>query len=123
MLGYVRPADEETVKRELKFYFYAVRKKNAQPLNFDKSLFHSKYFCGHNRGSSLSWIAPVNSVKLMTADDIEVITGRSASKGGASYYYVLELGSIIEVRPVFVHEHVTSQKGLPVLLNLHDLFS
>jgi predicted component of viral defense system (DUF524 family) len=123
VLGYVRPADEETVKRELKFYFYAVRKKNAKPLNFDKSLFHSKYFCGHNRGSSLSWIAPVNSVKLMTAAEIEVITGRSAGKGGALYYYVLELGSTIEVRPVFVHEHVTSQKGLPVLLNLNDLFS
>lgn len=123
VLGYVRPSDEETVKRELKFYFYAVRKKNAQPLNFDKSLFHSKYFCGHNRGSSLSWIAPVNSVKLMTAAEIEIITGRPANKGGALYYYVLELGSAIEVEPVFVHEHVSSRKGLPVLLNLHDLFS
>jgi hypothetical protein len=123
ILGYVRPADEQTVKRELKFYFYAVRKKNAQPLNFDRSLFHSKYFCGHNRGSSLSWIAPVNSVKLMTAAEIEIITGRSATKGGALYYYVLELGSTIEVEPVNIHEHVSSRKGLPVLLNLHDLFS
>jgi hypothetical protein len=59
----------------------------------------------------------------MTAAEIEIITGRSATKGGALYYYVLELGSTIEVEPVNIHEHVSSRKGLPVLLNLHDLFS
>jgi len=51
--------------------------------------------------------APVNSVKLMTASEIEIIAERSADKREAFYYNVLELGSTIDVEPIFVHEHVS----------------
>ncbi len=122
LLGYVRPSEVGFVRHKGRFYFYAVDKKSGATRNYDRPVFHAKYFIGHNRTKTLPWLAEVKSVKLEGAAEIARLTKRKPAKVGAAYYYLLELGDPIECSQVSVSGLVKKRGGEPVILSLHEIF-
>jgi predicted component of viral defense system (DUF524 family) len=106
LLGYVRPKDEKLFKSEKFFYFHAVERPGAKPVEFpivqntsnsssrkeaDKgqNVPAVKYFWGHNKRKTFSWICEVESIRLVHVSDICKITGRKRKDHGAEYYYLV----------------------------------
>ena len=122
VLGYVRPGQAGFVRRKGRFYFYAVDKKTGATRNYDRPVFHAKFFIGHNRQKTLPWLAEVKSVKLESAHHIAKLTGRDPSQVGASFYYLMELGEPVECPQVPVSGLVKKRGGEPVILTLQGIF-
>jgi predicted component of viral defense system (DUF524 family) len=122
LLGYVRPGHAGFIRRKGSFYFYAVDKKTGATRNYDRAVFHAKFFIGHNRQKTLPWFAEVKSVKLESADHIAKLTGRDPSQVGAAFYYLMELGEPVECPQVPVSGLVKRRGGEPVILTLHRIF-
>ena len=122
LLGYVRPGQAGFVRRKGTFYFYAVDKKSGATRNYERPVFHAKYFIGHNRSKTLPWLAEVKSLKLAASEEIARLTKREPAKVGAAYYYLLELGDAIECSQVSVSGLVKKRGGEPVILSLHEIF-
>jgi hypothetical protein len=122
VLGYVRPGHAGFVRREGRFYFYAVDKKSGAARNYDRPVFHAKYFIGHNRSKTLPWLAEVKSLKLAGAEEIARLTKREPAEVGAAYYYLLELGDAVECPQVSVSGLVKKRGGEPVLSSLQEIF-
>lgn len=106
LLGYVRPEDEKLFKLEKFFYFHAVERRGAKPVEFpivqktsnspsnkeadeDQNVPAVKYFWGHNKRKTLSWLCEVYSIKLVHVSDICKITGRKRKDHEAEYYYLV----------------------------------
>jgi predicted component of viral defense system (DUF524 family) len=122
VLGYVRPGQAGFVRRKGRFYFYAVDKNSGATRNYDRPVFHAKYFIGHNRSKTLPWLAEVKTLKLADAGEIARLTKRNPAKVGAAYYYLLELGDALECQQVSVAGLVKRRGGEPVLLTLQEIF-
>jgi hypothetical protein len=122
VLGYVRPGQAGFVRRRGRFYFYAVDKKTGATRNYDRPVFHAKYFIGHNKQKTLPWFAEVKSVKLESAAQIARLTGRDQSQVGAAFYYLMELGASLECPQIPVSGIVKKRGGEPVILSMHEVF-
>ena len=123
VLGYVRPGAAGGVRRTRSFYFYAIAKKQSQPLDVPRELFSAEYFCGHNRSKTFPWLARVLNVRLVTRVEIAGLSEVSVEKAGADYYYLLELDEPIQSNSVSVTRLVGIRAGRPIVISLADLHS
>ena len=123
VLGYVRPGAAGSVRRKRVFYFYAIAKNQGEPLDVPRELFTAQFFCGHNRSKTFPWLARVRNVRLVTSLEIAGLSGVSAEKAGADYYYLLELDEPIPSNSVSVTQLVGIRTGTPIVINLAALHS
>jgi len=123
VLGYVRPGAAGRVRRTKSFYFYAIAKKQGQPIDAPRELFTAQFFCGHNRSKTFPWLARVRNVRLVTSLEIAGLSGVAVEKAGADYYYLLELDEPIPANSVSVTRLVGIRTGTPIVINLADLHS
>lgn len=141
LLGYVRPEDEKLFKSEKFFYFHAVERPGAKPVEFPivqktsgsspkKEAYKGqnvpavKYFWGHNKRKTLSWLCEVDSIKLVHVSDICKITGRKRKEHKAEYYYLVRWKDEDRGAPeVSVQGLADVRSGKIKILPISELFS
>jgi predicted component of viral defense system (DUF524 family) len=141
LLGYVRPEDERLFKSRKIFYFYAIEKPGAKPLDFPivqktssspskkeaqmgQNVPLVKYFWGHNKRKTLSWLCEIDSIKLVHASDICITTGRKRKDHKAEYYYLVRWKKDEKVAPVVSVQGLADlRSGKIKILPISELFS
>ena len=141
LLGYVRPEDERLFKSRKIFYFYAIEKPGAKPLDFPivqktssspskkeaqmgQNVPLVKYFWGHNKRKTLSWLCEIDSIKLVHASDICITTGRKRKDHKAEYYYLVRWKKDEKVAPVVSVQGLADlRSGKIKILLISELFS
>ena len=141
LLGYVRPEDERLFKSEKIFYFHAVEKPGDKPLDFPivrktsgspskkeaqkgQNVPAVKYFWGHNKRKTLSWLCEIDSIKLVHVSDICKITGRKRKDHKAEYYYLVGWKVDEKVAPeVSVEGLADVRSGKIKIFPISELFS
>jgi hypothetical protein len=83
-----------------------------------------KYFWGHNKRQTLSWLCEIDSIKLVHASDICITTGRKRKDHKAEYYYLVRWKKDEKVAPVVSVQGLADlRSGKIKILLISELFS
>ena len=124
LLGYVRPEDEKLLKAKKVFYFHAVEKFGGKPVEFPFNTTGVKYFWGHNKKKTLSWLGEILSIELVHVDKVRAFSGRKRKDHKSEYYYLVRMMKTIENAPeVSVHGLTDVRSGKTRIYPISELFS
>jgi hypothetical protein len=84
----------------------------------------AKYFWGHNKKKTLSWLGKIKSTSLVHVADICKISGRKRKDHKAEYYYMVQFEQIMDGAPeVSVQGLADVRSGKVRIHPISELFS
>ncbi|MCG3770609.1 MAG: hypothetical protein JW384_01759 [Nitrosomonadaceae bacterium] len=133
LLGFVRGDSGASACKDTKTFFcHAVEwKKGAarnadgsgepgEPTNLDFEPFRSDVFTAYYQNTAVDWVAKVDGVRIVTANDRAAETGRQLSEMNAAYYYRFALSEIQHSHRRDVSHLVQRRPGKPVACSLSN---
>ena len=124
LLGYVRPEDEKTFRTKNVFYFHAVERAGGRPVDFSMHTAAAKYFWGHNKKKTLSWMGKITGIKLVHVNEICKVSGRKRKDHKAEYYYMVQFKQVMNRAPeVSVQGLADVRSGKVRIHPISELFS